>query len=99
MITQGELKRVLRYNKVSGFFTWLVKRPGGVVIGDRAGKRRYDGYVVINIKNRPLTLIFGIVILLISCNQKENKNEAQQRVKIIRVLVLRPRVLCIMQSL
>lgn len=52
MITQNELKRVLRYVKSTGKFYWLVSPKPGVRIGDEAGCLNWKGYVVIGYAGR-----------------------------------------------
>lgn len=44
-IFQKELRHVLQYNEIDGIFTWIDSRGGAVKTGDRAGRKRKDGYV------------------------------------------------------
>lgn len=50
MITQKELKKVLKYSKTTGVFSWKIAR-GGNNIGDKAGTLK-DGYIRIRINNK-----------------------------------------------
>ncbi len=50
-ITQEELKRILHYNSETGVFTWKVSNSNNIKIGDIAGCKRKDGYIIIRINN------------------------------------------------
>lgn len=51
MITQNKLKRLLHYNQDTGIFTRKVATCNTVKVGDIAGHKRMDGYVVISLGN------------------------------------------------
>jgi hypothetical protein len=51
MITQREIKKILKYNMTTGQFTWK-KTMGGAVKGEVAGHLSYQGYVRISIGGR-----------------------------------------------
>jgi hypothetical protein len=48
VISQSELKRLLRYDKENGLFTWLVNRPKRP-IGSIAGTKHNAGYIHIRV--------------------------------------------------
>lgn len=48
-LSYTRLRGLLTYNKITGIFTWLVDRPGGVKAGAVAGYHRKDGYIGIGI--------------------------------------------------
>lgn len=50
MITQEELKQVLRYDLTTGIFTWINAR-GRQKAGAVAGSTRRDGYISIKVKD------------------------------------------------
>ena len=50
--TVRELRRLLKYDPVTGIFVWRVSR-GRARIGQAAGTKKADGYTVIRIKGRP----------------------------------------------
>jgi hypothetical protein len=53
-LTQARLKELLRYDPDTGVFTWLVRRPNGVKVGDPAGAvHKGSGYLRIKIDGRP----------------------------------------------
>lgn len=53
VLTQKDLKAVLKYDDVRGEFTWRADRPRGAKAGDTAGRlRRKDGYRIIAIDGR-----------------------------------------------
>jgi hypothetical protein len=52
MISQEELKEVLEYNPDTGLFTWIKSNGNHLKVGDVAGSRRNDGYIVIIIKGK-----------------------------------------------
>jgi len=51
LVTCEELKRRLKYNKKTGWFTWLVVRSKKVAVGDRAGYE-HKGYRHIELNDR-----------------------------------------------
>lgn len=51
-LTQERLKSLLRYDKLTGVFTWIVNRGAPIRAGDIAGWRRPDGYLTIKIDGR-----------------------------------------------
>ena len=52
MLTQEELKKVLRYEPETGLFYWLVCASKRVRIGDIAGNKHFN-YIRINVNGRP----------------------------------------------
>lgn len=48
-LTKEELRRILEYDPWNGKFRWMVKRGRKIRVGDPAGSRDRDGYIVINI--------------------------------------------------
>lgn len=52
MITQDELKNILKYDKSNGLFTWIVKPSGNVKVGSVAGHKNTNGYVEIKINKK-----------------------------------------------
>ena len=51
MVTQAELKRLLRYNALTGVFTWRIRRQG-VTVGRIAGSVTQRGYRLIEISDK-----------------------------------------------
>jgi hypothetical protein len=52
-LTQARLKSLLHYEPETGVFTWLVRRPNGVKIGDEAGAvHAKSGYRLIKLSGR-----------------------------------------------
>ena len=54
-LTQKELKRQLDYNPMSGVFTRLVSNHHKVLIGDVAGTKNFQGYIVIRVGGKPIS--------------------------------------------
>lgn len=52
-LTQERLKALLHYEPATGVFTWLVRRPNGVKVGDVAGSINAKGYRIIKIGGKP----------------------------------------------
>ncbi len=52
MITQAELKELFDYNAETGVFTWKVKLRNGMNIGDVAGTKDSNGYLVVAYKRK-----------------------------------------------
>lgn len=52
MITQEELKSILRYEKDTGYFVWLISPSSKAKIGGVAGTINNRGYVQISIKRK-----------------------------------------------
>jgi len=50
-MTQKDLKKILKYSRATGVFTWKVSR-GGLLKGDIAGHRNSEGYVRIRINGK-----------------------------------------------
>jgi hypothetical protein len=48
-LTQYELKEYLSYDPLTGKFTWLKDRTGGIKTGDNAGHLGNDGYISIQL--------------------------------------------------
>ena len=44
-VTKERLQEILNYNKVTGIFTWKVKKAQNIQIGDDAGSLNSKGYV------------------------------------------------------
>ena len=51
MISQAQLKEVLEYNHDTGVFTWI-KSIGGIKVGDVAGNKNDEGYIVFMVKRK-----------------------------------------------
>jgi len=51
-LTQDELKRQLDYVPLTGIFKWKVSNSNRVQIGDIAGCKNKDGYIVVRINKR-----------------------------------------------
>lgn len=52
-LTQNKLKKFLKYDAMTGHFTWLIDRPKGIKAGDRAGFLcKYRSRIVISIKSK-----------------------------------------------
>lgn len=51
-LPEQELLDVLRYDSLSGSFTWAANRRGGAKAGDAAGTKKPGGYVQINALGR-----------------------------------------------
>jgi len=49
MLTQEELKRILKYDPITGQFRWKVKLSNRVHVGDVASCKNKGGYIVIRI--------------------------------------------------
>ena len=64
MITQEELKRLLRYDAETGEFYWLVSPCNRIKVGDMAGSMRSDGYKQIMV-NKKMYLAHRLVFLYI----------------------------------
>jgi len=43
------LKNEVKYNEITGLFTWLINKKGPIKIGMTAGAKRKDGYISIRI--------------------------------------------------
>lgn len=52
-ITSARLKEILHYDPLSGNFTWLVIPCNPIKVGDRAGSKNADGYIVIGVDGIP----------------------------------------------
>ena len=52
MLTQEELKRVLRYDIDTGLFTRTVSTNGKIKVGETAGYLHPHGYIYIRVKNK-----------------------------------------------
>lgn len=53
MITQQELKEILKYDKYSGIFLWKKTLSNRVIAGKIAGTVNDNGYIIIYINKRP----------------------------------------------
>lgn len=51
-LTREELKESLNYNPETGVFTWKVRRKNSVQIGDVAGTKHPNGYIVIMVHGK-----------------------------------------------
>ena len=49
VITQAELKETLHYDPLTGIFTWAKKTGKSVIIGNRAGYLKSNGYITIQL--------------------------------------------------
>ena len=52
MVTQEELKSILNYDRITGVFTWKVKKSQKISIGDVTGCPNHDGYLIIGINGK-----------------------------------------------
>lgn len=52
ILTQTQLKEMLRYDPDKGTFTWLVPRTAGVQAGDLAGSHDVEGYLLVTVFKR-----------------------------------------------
>ncbi len=50
-LTSEQLRRILTYDQITGFFTWVVPRRG-MKSGQPAGRINHDGYVQVQIGGR-----------------------------------------------
>ncbi len=66
------LNKLLDYDQETGMFTWKIRRAGKALAGSKAGCKDKDGYIVININNKPF-FAHRIAFMMIYGNLENKK--------------------------
>jgi hypothetical protein len=90
MLTASKLRRLLSYDKTTGLFRWMVRRPNRISVGDIAGSDHADGTRKINLEGKTY-LLHRLAVLHItdrmSANNvtRRNGNRSDDRRRNLRV--------------